>query len=400
MFNSLLTASIVVNNIEFVSKFPRMYLLESDIKALDWLVDYYTRFGTMPTKDRFKETEHAIYWNESLITSPLEDLYEMALLFKQKQYVERGYADIESDFEKGIVPAYKIMQMGNVLQSATSTGVISLADANRDSIYSVSGSGYIKTYFNIIDEEIGNIQPGEFVLFVARPETWKTLLTNFMAVRNAADSESPKKVIYISAEMTPTRIIMRMDAIAGKFNPKYLRIRNDQHILDNFKSKAKKAWSIIDKNGGSVFIPEVSYIYAQTIKDLVDRHKPDLVIVDAIYKVMPDSGSKTTDWRQDKEVISAIAQIARITKTPVIGTTQLKRDSQNTNYDLSDIAFSDSYAQEADTVIAISKVPTRPNNVILSLLKCRDGSKNAQLELNIDWNNMDLVEQTYIAGGE
>lgn len=399
MLNSLISASIDKGDLTYIEKFPQLVLTKSEVDFFKWLTDYKAIHGSVPTRERIQESEYDIYLTNHMVTSPLLDLYQLSLNAKREQYSLKRIREItlQIDESKGIVPTQEIIDLGFQLSSLSEDSTIFLSEFNRDDLYSEDEPKAIKFGFNTIDENTGGLQAGEFGLIVARPETGKTLLTNFISWNVATDYgtyKNCKKVLYISAEMTPDRIIARMDAIAGKFNSRIIRTKKDKKLLKEAKVKADKAWELVRLADGDVIIPKLGVISPQMVLDLINTHKPDFVVCDAMYRfVIPGMGK---DWRGDAEIVRSIANIARITNTPILGTTQLSRASEKGNYDLGDISFTDASGQEASIVLAAWNMPSHPNSIIIKTLKARDGVKHGEVEIKVSFNTMSYEELMFV----
>lgn len=400
MLNSLVSASIDKGDLTYIEKFPHLILTPTEVEFFKWLTEYKSIHGTVPTRERLEESEYDVYLTNHMVTSPLLDLFQLSLNAKREQYSLKRIREItlQIDENKGIVPTQEIIDLGFQLSSLSEDSTIFLSEFNRDDLYSEDEPKAIKFGFDTIDENTGGLQAGEFGLIVARPETGKTLLTNFISWNVATDYgtyKNCKKVLYISAEMTPDRIIARMDAIAGKFNSRIIRSKKDKKLLKEAKVKATKAWELVRLAGGDVIIPNIKQVISpQMVLDLINTHKPDFVVCDAMYRFsIPGMGK---DWRADAEIVRQIANIARITNTPILGTTQLSRASEKGNYDLGDISFTDASGQEASIVLAAWNMPSHPNSIIIKTLKARDGVKHGQVEIKVSFNTMTYEELMFV----
>lgn len=389
MIDSLISASIKTNDASFLQKFPDMLLTAQDIAAKEWILKYYNKHGVMPTIDRFKSTPHSIYYTEHLTNSPLTDLFSLALENKREGYLFSKWREIESDIEVGSIPTQKIIELGNTLGTFSESTAIKLSNLDRDAIYSNDNKQGILFGFPKIDGDYGGIMPGDCALFTGRPKQFKTLSTNFVAYNVASNYEKVftdpnaqgKKVLYLSGEMTPTDIVIRMDAIAGKFNSKHLR--TDSSKKEEYKQRATRAWSIIHEHGGELIIPNLGVIRTETVLDEINKHQPDLVICDAVYRFE----SKQEGWRGDAQIIVDICNIARITRTPIIATNQLTRTATPGEISLSDIAYSDSYAREPALILAMYSFEDRPNVSTIKVLASRHSSSVYGDEIEYDFSN-------------
>lgn len=392
MLTSLITKSIKENDITWIEKLPRQFLTESENRFVDWLMNYQHEYKTLPTIDRVDETEYSIYLDNHMTTSPLGDLYKMTVEMKRENYALKNFHEIQLEIDKGSIPTQRIIDLGFQLSQASDNAIF-LSDFNRDDLYSEESPKGVKFGFPLIDEHTGGLLAGEFGVIAARPETGKTWLTNFITwnvVTDYGHYENCKTVLYLSAEMTPDKIATRMDAIAGGFNTKILRNKLNKQALKEAKQSATKAWQKVKQSGGNVIIPKIGLIYPQTVLDMINTYKPDFVIVDAMYRMVTTGSNK--DWRSDAEIVRQVANISRITNTPILGTTQLIRNSNPGTYRLDDLSFTDSYSQEASLVLGAYNMPSMRNSIIIDTLKARDGTKLGSIEIKIDFDKASYTE--------
>lgn len=400
MLNSLVSKSLESKDLTWLEKFPQILLQPKEIEMINWLTEYQDKHGDIPTKDRFDKSEFSGYLTDYMVSSPLSDLYDLSVNAKKEQFAQKHIRDIQIEIDENpdIVPTQKIIDLGFLLSSLSGDTTVYLSDYDRDSLYDGDNPPKrVKFGFDIIDDNTGGLQAGEFGIIVARPETGKTWLTNFISwnvVTGYNYQEKCGKVLYVSAEMTPEKIISRMDGIAGGFNTKLLRTKLDKDALKEAKRKAIEAWNKVKFMGGEFIIPKIGLISPQNVLDLINTHKPDLVVCDAMYRFVNPRAS-ADNWRSDAEIVRQIANISRITNTPILGTTQFKRDSDKGAYDLNDISFTDAYGQEASIVLSAYTMPSHSSSIILQTLKARDGSKFGNVEIKISFNNSSYTEKKF-----
>lgn len=403
MFNSLFSASIDRKDSIYLDKFPRFILTDKERELLDWLSEYHHNYGELPNRERIDETDWSIYLTDHMVKSPLSDLYEMSLSAKRESYALKKFKDLQLDIDSGKMPTKSIIDLGFQLSALTESDTIFLSDFDRDELYSENEPEGIKFGFETIDEQTGGLLNGEFAVLSGRPESGKTLLSNFIAWNVITDYnnekkkstyEHCKKVLYISAEMTPHKIITRMDAIAGGFNTKILRQKKDKNALKEAKDSASTAWRYVNSKGGELIIPKLGIISPENVLDEINKHNPDFVVCDAMYR-FKNLNSNSNDWRSDAEIVRSIANIARVTNKPILGTSQITRQGVKGQYDLNDLAFSDAYSQEPDIVLGIYNMPSHPNAIIISPMKVRDGNKNGLTEIKVNFGNSTYTEKEY-----
>lgn len=186
--------------------------------------------------------------------------------------------------------------------------------------------GMIRTYIDPVDRDLyGGILPGSFYELIGLGGTYKSMMAQWMAYRNAMDDVP---VLYLSGEMSPFQVYGRLALQALNVNLRqliYSKELNEGNIgtfIDHLSQQTKRNMFVVNGNGfnqKNVF-STIQHIYATTGKQI------KLVIVDGLSQM--DSFGK-------EEIPAAIfnagvcKEIAKQTNAVVIALVHMSGDSAN-----------------------------------------------------------------------
>jgi replicative DNA helicase len=185
------------------------------------------------------------------------------------------------------------------------------------------GKDGIKTGIAFIDRLIGYIDPIDVVCIAARPGVGKSALIN-QIVGNVTDSN--KKVLYVSLEMSEEQLLNRFIASYGKIDSMRLRTATsfkdaDEEIL--FNETAEK----IEENE-NLFIDTESY----KVKEI--RHKAksieglSLIAIDYLQLMTAEETYKGNRTQEVGEISRSLKKLSKELHIPIIVLSQLNRMSE------------------------------------------------------------------------
>lgn len=393
MFSSLLTASLEANNIVFLAKLPRLVLNPLENEAITFVLEYREKYGVTPSTGRFKaeqDGKFAFLITRYLTGSPLQDLFDQTIQIKKEEYFFENVRDIEQRLARGesLSPSY-ITGLGRNLAALESLDHESVLNMNREDLYSSVIPSGLRLGYETIDKAIGAIMGGEYGIIAARPGVGKTFLLCFLTVKWFMEG---KRILFISCEMPVPALVARLDGIIGKFNPRILRTKEDPSKLEELKNRVTEEYQRIQVLGGDIVFPKSRAVSVSNLYGLIDDHRPDAVVVDGIYLMRTDSGTALSDWQKLKTVSNELKQTALSCNLPILGTTQLKRTGKEDGFTTEDIAYSDALGQDADLILAMHSRPGASREMIVDVLKNRNGEGIGSINLILDWVNMEARE--------
>jgi replicative DNA helicase len=244
----------------------------------------------------------------------------------------------------------------------------------------------IPTGFSNIDTTTYGVHPGDFWVLVARPMSYKTWLMCRMFLTSCQTVEG--SVLFFSKEMTKEQIQRRVYAIAGGVSFSDLR-RYKLNDVDLAKISATmasiKATPVII--GRDVKDPyDVSYIRSKIVE-----YDAKIAFVDGLYLL-----GKSADWKDQTDSTRSIRDVALATNTGIVGTTQYNRKGSNAAT-LDNLAYSDSFAQDASVVISLERerdsiTEKMTKAVRLTTIKVRDDEADHTMHIRVGFKRSQFAE--------
>lgn len=125
-----------------------------------------------------------------------------------KYYQSQGYIDINRDDLKGLMNKAVAALNQNIAANASQNSLAyESAEGMINDLLKMDFTNGVKTYIEPLDKMIGCTQPGNFYGIVGFPETFKSILAQFIAFMNAA---AGVPVLYLNAEMAKIQYYERL----------------------------------------------------------------------------------------------------------------------------------------------------------------------------------------------
>lgn len=213
--------------------------------------------------------------------------------------------------------------------------------------------------------------PGELYSLFARPTVGKS----FMSVKVAAVAmKQGYKTLLISTEMPVKAMSMRMDSFLGKllgYEFSLTKLRRGEEGID--EEQYREFLTAMDSR--NILFPHhlgFDALSVSTIRNLVRKYSPDLVVVDGVYLLSDDSSR--AKWEQNDNLFKGLKNIAMAHEIPVFCTTQAGREAVDLFKPpkLNQVANGDALVRASDIAFAMSKVEDEDNQRYLYYMKQRD----------------------------
>jgi len=205
--------------------------------------------------------------------------------------------------------------------------------------------------FHDIDQYTTGFQPGNFVIFAARPAMGKTSLALTMAAA-AAKIES-KPIAIFSLEMTNDELVQRLLCSEARINTQNLRKGN---IRAHDWEAISKGMGVLNDmpiyldDSGSLTVSEVR----SRCRRLQSADGLAAVFIDYLQLLRPGTLSRGVNRNEElSEICRTLKATAKDLKVPIIALAQLNRAVESRNDKrpvLSDLRDSGALEQEADMV--------------------------------------------------
>ena len=214
--------------------------------------------------------------------------------------------------------------------------------------YDTMASSIIKTYYQSIDNLIGGLQGGNYMILAGSTGMGKTVMALNLVMSIV---KHKKKVLFFSLEMTPDELLSRIVSKEAEISAEGIRNRNlSQKDLDRYVSYiASNAFNIIQKR---ISIPSITNLDIGKIEEIVRKSKADVVFIDYLGLIRSDN-PKANTYEQISDISRRLKLLAIESKKPLIVLHQLNRDMKarkDKHPTLSDIRDSGKIEQDADFI--------------------------------------------------
>lgn len=128
-----------------------------------------------------------------------------------------------------------------------------------------------------------------------------------------------------------------------------------------------------------------------SVVSVIEREKPDLVLVDGAYLMEDEQGAKD-DWLRVTHITRDLKKTAKNWHLPIVINTQAdKNTSKKTGPELGSIMYTQSIGQDSDNVLALfrDEVMFNDNEMGIKVLKQREGVLGKVI-INWDFNHMNF----------
>ena len=262
----------------------------------------------------------------------------------------------------------------NISQSGDSTALKGLADgedmrAVLDRIELIQtnpdAARGVETGFPRLDKRMNGLQKSDLIIIAARPGAGKTSFA--MNIVEHACLQRGKVAAIFSLEMSRSQLLQRLlCSFSGVSMKKVNTPSAEEHVTPE---DYKKLWAESDKiNNSKIFIDDKTDIKPSEIISKCRRLKSsegrlDLVLIDYIQLMKPDSTDKSGMERRDLQVADitrGLKIMAKELNVPVIALSQLRR-FQGKEAQLSDLRESGAIEQDADIVMFLNRLDQNPS---------------------------------------
>lgn len=242
------------------------------------------------------------------------------------------------------------------------------------------------TGFADLDDVTAGLHRGEVTTLGARTSMGKTSL----ALRIAENVAAKHDVLFFTVEMTKEQIVSNLTV--GMSRTSATKIRKGQMVKDDLERIKASVPSIRDLRLWVDDTPGLSICrLVRRANEFVKDHPDPLVVVDYMQIVKP-SGQKVFSRQEEVAgVSSALLDLARSLKVPVLAMAQLNRDADHRPGhwpQISDLRESGSIEHDSACVLLLHRPSiyqdlkdTRPDEAILQVVKNRHGPPGVNFKI-------------------
>lgn len=355
-----------------------------------WIADFKDKHKVYPTY-LIAETEFPeLTLVRNNTSTPSSYILDKFLSERKKTYIKNIIDEATEKWDTtGIPPDFQYLFKET--QEVVAYGVShTLTNTNTSLEKLLPTRGTFKTGMKGFDDAIGGLSGGEVVAFCARPNIGKTSFLSWLSGYIWYNQNN--RVLFVSCEQSSQNIMQRFVALNGDFNPNVFRNYDDPTKVSQMEKNIVESTILrINAETDKTFIvPENLVTSVGQIAELISVYKPDIVIVDAFYKL--DSGLKESDDTANvQKIIRSITQLAINYDIPIVLSTQLTKTAKEGTTDLRDIGFTVAISQECAFVFFIDRDKDVTKRTV-SMTKTRAGSDGLIMQYEFDTNNLKFTE--------
>ena len=381
--------AVVKPNNFYTQKHSEIYIAILELNKNKVPVDMVTLIEYLDRKGKLDEVGGAAYLACLIEGVPTP---ENAVSYAKIVYEKYSYRQIISCSNEMIAKAYDQeatpIELVSALQGVyESTIDPSVEDVGRITNFEESLEWYkeldksfgINTGFDEINEDTNGWQPGDLIVIMGRPETYKTFLALHSAYNAFLDG---KTTLVIEVEMNRKKTKHRLEAFLVKVNSR--RIRRKELNDEEFQAYMSLS-DIMRGRKNEIYIltrKELPICTPSKIFSKVRSYNPDLVIVDSILSLDPDITSRSIRELVVSNVRS-LKKIAEAAQVPIIAIHHTTRDKDKVvGKPSKDVAAeSDVIAQDTDVLFHVqtNEDLVDRNLLFLGMAKNRDNEKRNYL---------------------
>lgn len=241
-----------------------------------------------------------------------------------------------------------------------------------------------------LNDAYGGLEPGTLHVVYAPSKHGKTWFSLEMgAVHPFLNSHA--RVLVISCEMPISQVYRRMIArfaevnYTGVVNGTLRQSEQERYfaVLERLEGEQQDAKFEIGDGGHRCIrvIRPSSRTGAgvESIRNAVELFEPDILLVDAVYRLAGKNGARDYKWNAIQENIAALKDLSGEKNMPVLVTAQANRTGWKSVEDVDfddygDMSMSAGFIQEADAVYRLQKfsLPDHTERILVTIPALRD----------------------------
>lgn len=251
------------------------------------------------------------------------------------------------------------------------------------------GISGIPTDIPFLDFLLKGFQKETLTTMIAPTGVGKTMCQCLIAVNAVLQGY---KVIYGLTEMSSAQIRDRLEMLL--FAKKYGAISANQFKSGNLPSSVEhKYFQFLEEYIPTIDLPIFTAISPMQVAAEVDKHKPDLLLIDGVY-LMEDDEKSDSDWLRVAHITRALKKLVKNKHIAGFINSQAdKNTSRKIGAELGDISYSQAIGQDSDNILALFRTDQMRSDreMCLKVLKNREGSLG-KIMLSWDFETMQFSE--------
>lgn len=403
VYQSLTNTSYLADIIEYIKL---DYFNNSDIRVVFKVIkEYYKQYHKAPNaselvqylvSDEQKESFKKVIQTSKTLDKNIS--YDEIIINTERFLGERAVyttmMDIAGDFKNlDISNVYQRFHDACNIRLYKDLGLDFYRDVDKLVDYLGKPNPTISTGFTWLDQKLGGgyLEEGKALyIFVGQPNVGKSIFLGNAATTIASQG---KNVLLVSLEMSEMMYATRLASKLTKIPIAELRNRKDEikHILES-KERGK---IIIKEFPPSTLSPEQLENYYKTVVD--SGIKIDVMVLDYINLLRGKASAQS--YEKIKEIAEQVRAIAVKHGISILSATQKNRQGvNNTESDMTTVSESMGLPATADAMFDISQTEEDKELGIvrLGMMKNRFGPNFGKVALRVDWNTLDIYEDSSV----
>nr|DAQ48423.1 MAG TPA: DnaB-like replicative helicase [Caudoviricetes sp.]DAT07159.1 MAG TPA: DnaB-like replicative helicase [Caudoviricetes sp.] len=403
VYQSLTNTSYLADIIEYIKL---DYFNNNDIRVVFKVIkEYYKQYHKAPNaselvqylvSDEQKEAFKKVIQTSKTLDKNIS--YDEIIINTERFLGERAVyttmMDIAGDFKNlDISNVYQRFHDACNIRLYEDLGLDFYRDVDKLVDYLGTPNPTISTGFTWLDQKLGGgyLEEGKALyIFVGQPNVGKSIFLGNAATTIASQG---KNVLLVSLEMSEMMYATRLASKLTKIPIAELRNRKDEikHILEG-KERGK---IIIKEFPPSTLSPEQLENYYKTVVD--SGIKIDVMVLDYINLLRGKASAQS--YEKIKEIAEQVRAIAVKHGISVLSATQKNRQGvNNIESDMTTVSESMGLPATADAMFDISQTEEDKELGIvrLGMMKNRFGPNFGKVALRVDWNTLDIYEDSSV----
>lgn len=200
------------------------------------------------------------------------------------------------------------------------------------------------------------------------------------------------KVIHGLTEMSSAQIRDRYEMIL--FAKMYGAINANQFKAGKLPPDVEgQYFKFLEEYMSKIDLPIFTAISPMQVSAEVEKHKPDLLLIDGVY-LMEDDEKSDSDWLRVAHITRTLKKLVKNKHIAAFVNSQAdKNTSKKVGAELGDISYSQAIGQDSDNILALfrSEQMRSDREMCLKVLKNREGDLG-KIMLSWDFNTMQFAE--------
>lgn len=200
------------------------------------------------------------------------------------------------------------------------------------------------------------------------------------------------KVIHGLTEMSSAQIRDRYEMLL--FAKMYGAINANQFKAGKLPPDVEgQYFKFLEEYMSKIDLPIFTAISPMQVAAEVEKHKPDLLLIDGVY-LMEDDEKSDSDWLRVAHITRTLKKLVKNKHIAAFVNSQAdKNTSKKVGAELGDISYSQAIGQDSDNILALfrSEQMRSDREMCLKVLKNREGDLG-KIMLSWDFNTMQFAE--------